>query len=79
MPVYLTEQQMTNSYEQIAPLNWQPLFFSAITYQPLQDMEGQPVNFTIDDDTSVFLLTGIANPKPLDASHQPINRKHHPP
>lgn len=64
-PDDLTEQQMNDSYEQIAPLNWQPLFFSAITYQPLQDLQGQPVNFTIDADTTVFLLTGIANPKPL--------------
>ncbi|MFA6246840.1 MAG: tetraacyldisaccharide 4'-kinase, partial [Mucilaginibacter sp.] len=64
-PDDLNEQQMTKSYEQIAPLNWQPLFFSAITYQPLQDLQGQPVNFKIDADTTVFLLTGIANPKPL--------------
>jgi tetraacyldisaccharide 4'-kinase len=64
-PDDLTGQQMTKSYEQIAPLNWQPLFFSAITYQPLQDLQGKPVNFTIDADTTVFLLTGIANPKPM--------------
>jgi tetraacyldisaccharide 4'-kinase len=64
-PDGLTEQQMTKSYEQISPLNWQPLFFSAITYQPLQDLQRQPVNATIEADTTVFLLTGIANPKPL--------------
>ncbi|MBD1383819.1 tetraacyldisaccharide 4'-kinase [Mucilaginibacter rigui] len=64
-PDDLTERQMTNSYEKIAPLNWQPLFFSAISYQPLQDMEGQLVDFTMDANTTVFLLTGIANPKPL--------------
>jgi tetraacyldisaccharide 4'-kinase len=64
-PDDLNEQQMTRSYEHIAPLNWQPLFFCAISYLPLQDMQGHPVNFTIDANTTVFLLTGIANPKPL--------------
>jgi tetraacyldisaccharide 4'-kinase len=64
-PDGLSEAQMTTCYELIAPLNWQPLFFSAISYQPLQDMQGKPVGFIIDADTTVFLLTGIANPKPL--------------
>jgi len=64
-PDGLSEEQMTRCYEQIAPLSWQPLFFSAITYQPLHDLQGRPVDFLIDGDTSVFLLTGIANPNPL--------------
>ncbi|MCO5934075.1 tetraacyldisaccharide 4'-kinase [Mucilaginibacter sp. RB4R14] len=64
-PVGLTEQQMAKSYEQISPLNWQPLFFTSIVYQPLQDLAGKPVDMVIDADTTVFLLTGIANSKPL--------------
>jgi tetraacyldisaccharide 4'-kinase len=78
-PDDLNEQQMTKSYGQISPLNWQPLFFSAITYQPLHDMQGQAVDFTIDADTNVFLLTGIANPKPLvqHISQSTANIIHH--
>jgi tetraacyldisaccharide 4'-kinase len=64
-PDGLSKAQMTTCYELIAPLNWQPLFFSAINYQPLQDLQGKPVDFNIDTITTVFLLTGIANPKPL--------------
>jgi tetraacyldisaccharide 4'-kinase len=64
-PPELTEQQLTKCYDRIKPLSWQSLFFSSINYQPLQDMQGKPVHYTIDQDTTVFLLTGIANPKPL--------------
>jgi tetraacyldisaccharide 4'-kinase len=64
-PPELTDQQLTECYNRIEPLNWQPLFFSSINYQPLQNLEGKPVNYVIDHDTTVFLLTGIANPKPL--------------
>ena len=64
-PDDMSEALMTKSYGQIAPLNWQPLFFTSINYQPLLDLNGLPVNVIIDADTVVFLLTGIANPKPL--------------
>ncbi|RYU90788.1 tetraacyldisaccharide 4'-kinase [Mucilaginibacter terrigena] len=64
-PDGLTEQQITKSYEQISPLNWQPLFFTSIAYQPLQDLQGKLTDTVIDADTTIFLLTGIANPKPL--------------
>lgn len=49
----------------IAPLPYQSLFFSSITYQPLLDLDGNRAAVTIDNETTVFLLTGIANPKPL--------------
>ncbi|MFD0765633.1 tetraacyldisaccharide 4'-kinase [Mucilaginibacter lutimaris] len=65
-PHDLTEALMTKCYEQISPLNWQPLFFTSIAYQPLQDVQGNKANTIIDADTTVFLLTGIANPKPLE-------------
>lgn len=64
-PDDLTEELMTKCYEQISPLNWQPLFFTSIVYQRLQDMQGNAVDSVMDADTTVFLLTGIANPKPL--------------
>jgi tetraacyldisaccharide 4'-kinase len=66
-PERLSEQEMTKCYQRISPLSWQPLFFSSIKYLPLQDLKGQPAAFTIDADTTVFLLTGIANSQPLAA------------
>ncbi|WP_454803881.1 tetraacyldisaccharide 4'-kinase [Mucilaginibacter phyllosphaerae] len=64
-PTALSEEGMTRCYEQISPLNWQPLFFSAIAYQPMQDLHGNVIDVAIDAGTTVFLLTGLANPKPL--------------
>jgi tetraacyldisaccharide 4'-kinase len=49
----------------ITPLPYQQLFFTAITYLPLQNITGEPSNFNIDEGTTVFLLTGIANAGPL--------------
>jgi len=51
--------------ERVEPLPWQSLFLTSISYQPLQDLNGKKIKFTIDADTTVFLLTGIANPEPL--------------
>jgi tetraacyldisaccharide 4'-kinase len=49
----------------LEPLPYQYLFFSTIAYQPLQDIDGKETEYVIDEDTTVFLLTGIANPAPL--------------
>jgi tetraacyldisaccharide 4'-kinase len=51
--------------ESIAPLPYQQLFFTSITYMDLQDMTHKNVDRVIDQDTTVFLLTGIANANPL--------------
>jgi tetraacyldisaccharide 4'-kinase len=64
-PAGVTKEQQTRCYDRIAPLNRQPLFFTAIAYEPLQDMRGNKVEYDIDRDTTVFVLTGIANPAPL--------------
>lgn len=50
---------------ELEPLPYQYLFFTAIAYQPLQDLSGKQSTATIGADTTVFLLTGIANPGPL--------------
>ncbi|GAB3936132.1 tetraacyldisaccharide 4'-kinase [Mucilaginibacter myungsuensis] len=47
--------------EKIAPYPHQQLFFAGIQYQPLQ-LNGTATDMVIDKDTTVFLLTGIANP-----------------
>jgi len=64
-PADMTKNQQSQCFERIAPLNGLPLFFTSIAYQPMQDMQGNPVVCDIDNDTTVFVLTGIANPKPL--------------
>jgi tetraacyldisaccharide 4'-kinase len=64
-PLTLTAGEQAKIAERVSPLPWQSLFFTAITYQPLLDMEGGKADIVPDSDTTVFLLTGIANPKPL--------------
>ena len=64
-PVELSVDEQARITERIKPLPFQAMFFTSISYQPLQDIDGHKVNAAIDPDTSVFLLTGIANPKPL--------------
>ncbi len=64
-PANLSEEEKTKCYYRLSPQSWQPLFFTSINYLPLQDMQQRPVGYKIDADTTVFLLTGIANPAPL--------------
>ena len=64
-PPNLSEKEKTRCYYRVNPLNWQPLFFTSIAYLPLQDMQGEGVGYKFDAETTVFLLTGIANPVPL--------------
>jgi tetraacyldisaccharide 4'-kinase len=63
----------------IAPLPYQHLFFSSIAYQSLQGIASDAAAVTIDDDTTVFLLTGIANAQPLIAhiKNYTLNVIHH--
>ena len=61
--ISITEQ--TNIAERLEPLPFQSLFFTSIAYQPLQAISGERSNIMIDMATTVFLLTGIANPAPL--------------
>ena len=53
--------------QKIRPLPYQQLFFTAINYQGLQTLNRELANVVIDADTTVFLLTGIANSAPLVA------------
>ena len=64
-PAKLTEDEKTALAYKIEPLPYQQLFFTSIAYQQLHDLEGNSANILIDKDTTVFLLTGIANPQPL--------------
>jgi tetraacyldisaccharide 4'-kinase len=64
-PEHLTTDEQAAIEEKISPLPYQSLFFSSVTYYPLEDREGKRTDTILDADTTVFLLTGIANPKPL--------------
>ncbi len=50
---------------QLQPFNYQQVFFTSIAYQSLLDMDGNVSGKVIDEDTAIFLLTGIANADPL--------------
>ncbi|MFD2145662.1 hypothetical protein [Mucilaginibacter antarcticus] len=41
------------------------MFFTSIAYLGLQNLDGVSNNTVIDADTTIFLLTGIANASPL--------------
>ena len=64
-PPSILHKEQVQLANKIAPLPYQSLFFSAIVYQPLLDLNGNRAVVTIDNETTIFLLTGIANPKPL--------------
>jgi tetraacyldisaccharide 4'-kinase len=64
-PLQLSTDEQAMLAEKIKPLPYQQLFFSSIAYQSFQDMEGRPLDKMIDKDTTIFLLTGIANSEPL--------------
>jgi tetraacyldisaccharide 4'-kinase len=65
-PPKLTVAEQAILTEKINLFPGQKLFFSSIGYEVLQDLRGDPANVIIDRDTTVFLLTGIANARPLE-------------
>ena len=64
-PAQLATDEMDAVAGKIGPLPYQALFFTSIAYQALENLEREPAGLTIDSDTTVFLLTGIANAAPL--------------
>lgn len=64
-PGQLTADEQAAIEERVNPMPYQSLFFTSITYYPLQDREGKQADAILDEDTTVFLITGIANSKPL--------------
>lgn len=64
-PEQLALSQREKIAEKISPLPYQNLFFTSIAYQSLQRLDGEKSGIVINHDTTVFLLTGIANAKPL--------------
>jgi len=64
-PVGLTGEERQHVADKIAPLPYQEMFFTSIAYGQLLDMAGHETGVAIDKETTVFLLTGIANAGPL--------------
>jgi tetraacyldisaccharide 4'-kinase len=81
-PHTLADEERTLIINRIKPSPNQSVFFTAISYLPFHNMEGAPVYYSVDEHTTVFLLTGIANPAPLLAhlkKHTPhINHHKYP-
>ncbi len=64
-PATLSNDEMTDLAYRIQPLPYQQLFFTSTAYQPLKNISSSAEEIHIDKDTTMFLLTGIANPNPL--------------
>jgi|SRR5665213_1058186 len=64
-PPNLTDDERSEIYYKIGPLPYQSLFFTSIGYQQLQPFFGTAAGIGVDAETTVFLLTGIANAAPL--------------
>ena len=64
-PVQLTAEERQGVVHKIDPLPYQEMLFTSIAYGQLLDMAGHETGIAIDKETTVFLLTGIANAGPL--------------
>lgn len=64
-PANLSQTEIERIVSDIAPQSYQQMFFTGIDYLGLHSLAGDPSQTVIDVDTTVFLLTGIANAAPL--------------
>lgn len=64
-PDNLNEEQKQKIINRLKPLTYQQVFFTTINYLPLQRFDGGGEKLMPDEDTTVFLLTGIASAQPL--------------
>ncbi|GAA4330627.1 tetraacyldisaccharide 4'-kinase [Mucilaginibacter gynuensis] len=64
-PDHLSADEQAAMAARVKPFPFQSLFFTSIAYQPLKNLKGDAVQQVIDGDTTVFILTGIANPAPM--------------
>jgi tetraacyldisaccharide 4'-kinase len=64
-PAALSNDEKSAAVQLIGPLPYQKVFYTQIAYQPLIPFNAETSVQNIENDTTVFLLTGIANPKPL--------------
>lgn len=64
-PANLSIVEQQQAIQILKPLSYQQVYFTSIDYLPLQNMDGEQVGDMPGADTTIFLLTGIANAQPL--------------
>jgi len=64
-PLDISVDQQEAMKQKIAPYPHQQVFFTGIAYQSLKKPTGDDDVASIHTDTTVFMLTGIANPMPM--------------
>lgn len=64
-PEQLAMHEQSAVLKRIKPFTHQQVFFTSIAYQQLQNLNGIPAETELTADTTIFLLTGIANANPL--------------
>lgn len=64
-PADLGQEELEKIVTDIAPQPYQQMFFTTVNYLGLQDLDCNADDTILDADTTVFLLSGIANPLPL--------------
>ena len=64
-PDGLSSQEQSAALGSIRPFTNQQVFFTSIAYQPLQSFNGEVIPAKLTQNTTVFLITGIANADPL--------------
>ena len=64
-PGKLPTDEQEDILKRLKPAINQKIYFTAISYEPLKNMNNTPAGVTITNATTVFLLTGIANPDPM--------------
>ncbi len=64
-PQNIDEATQNRIAKKLSVLPYQQLYFTAISYMALQSMADTNLKVALDANTTVFLLTGIANPSPL--------------
>ena len=64
-PAALSDREQSEVLDRIKPFKHQQVFFTSINYQSLQTLTGEISDTRLTADTTVFLITGIANADPL--------------
>lgn len=78
-PEQLSTDEQSRIIKRVRPYPHQQVFFTSISYQSLKTIAGKNADSVIDAETTVFLLTGIANAAPLVQHIQKYTRRiiHH--
>jgi tetraacyldisaccharide 4'-kinase len=64
-PINLDSVKQGQTKQRVAPYPHQQVFFTGIAYQGIKDKNGNDADINLGADTTVFLLTGIANSAPM--------------